>query len=110
MKTAIVFSWLCTVAMVAALLNGFINGSFGSDGALLLANPWGIVSIIDLYAGFILFSLWIFFREEKTYKAVVWTILMMTFGFLTGSIYVLINLYRSNSDWKKFFMGARYNI
>ena len=51
--------------MTAALLNGFINGSFFEDGGLLLNNPWGIVSMVDLYVGFIIFAMWIFFREEN---------------------------------------------
>ncbi len=109
MKTAILISWLCALAMLAALFNGFINGNFASDGASLLANPWGIVSMVDLYTGFILFSLWIFFREDKTITAVLWTMLMMILGFLAGSIYVLIALYRCKGDWKIFFMGAKYN-
>ena len=26
--------------------------------------PWGVVSLVDLYSGFILFSLWIFYKEN----------------------------------------------
>ncbi len=107
MKTAIIMAWLGTLAMIAVLLNGFINGDFSADGAELLANPWGIVSLVDLYVGFILFSMWIAFREKSVASAVIWIILMMVFGFLTASIYILINLYRSSGNWLSFFLGAR---
>jgi len=110
MKTAKIIAWLGLIAMTGALLNGFIAGDFSRDGGELLANPWGIVSIVDLYVGFILFSLWIAFRETKIISAVIWIVLMMVLGFFTGSVYVLITLYASKGDWVKFFLGGRADL
>ena len=107
MKIAKIFAWLGLLAMTAVLLNGFINGDFGQDGGELLSNPWGIVSIVDLYVGFVLFSLWIAFREKNGFLAAFWIILMMVLGFFTGALYVLIALYRSKGDWAAFFLGGR---
>ena len=107
MKTAKIIAWLGLLGMTAVLLNGFINGNFAQDGSELLANPWGIVSLVDLYAGFALFSLWIAFREKTILGAIIWIILMMVLGFFTGSLYVLIVLYRSKGDWLYFFLGEK---
>lgn len=107
MRIAKIIAWLGLLGMTAVLLNGFINGDFSQDGAELLANPWGIVSLVDLYAGFLLFSVWIGFREKSVFAAVLWIVLMMVLGFFTGSLYVLIALYRSRGDWLTFFLGAR---
>jgi hypothetical protein len=107
MKIAKIIAWLGVLAMTAVLLNGFIAGDFSQDGGELLANPWGIVSIVDLYVGFVLFSLWIGFRETKIIVAVIWIVLMMVLGFFTGSAYVLVALYTSKGDWVKFFLGGR---
>lgn len=107
MKTAKLIAWLGLLGMTAVLLNGFINGKFGADGAALLANPWGVVSIVDLYVGFALFSVWIAFREKSLMAIVIWVILMIVLGFFAGSLYVLINLYRSQGDWPQFFLGWR---
>jgi len=107
MRIAKLIAWLGLFGMTAVLLNGFINGSFSVDGAALLINPWGIVSLVDLYAGFALFSIWIAFREKNNIAKVVWIILIMVLGFFTGSLYVLINLYTSKGDWLTFFLGAR---
>ena len=30
---------------------------------------------------------------------------MMVLGFFAGSLYALINLYTSQGDWKKFWLG-----
>lgn len=107
MKIAKIIAWLGLFAMTAVLLNGFINGNFGQDGGELLANPWGIVSIVDLYVGFALFSIWIALREKNVLAAVIWIILMMIFGFFTGSLYVLVALYRSKGNWVDFLLGSR---
>ena len=53
MKVAKTISLLGLLAMTAALISGFTIGNFREDGATLLSNPWGIVSIVDLYVGFI---------------------------------------------------------
>jgi len=107
MKIAKIIAWLGVFAMTAVLMNGFVNGDFGQDGSALLANPWGVVSLVDLYVGFALFSMWIAFREKRLLSALIWIILMMVLGFFTGSLYVLITLYRSKCDWLLFFLGDR---
>lgn len=107
MRIAKLIAFLGVIAMTAAILNGFIQGDFASDGAELMANPWGIVSLVDLYVGFILFSLWIGFREGSMVSSVIWIILMLALGFFTASLYILIKLYESDGDWLTFFLGAR---
>jgi hypothetical protein len=107
MRFAKIISLLGLLAMTAVLTNGFINGNFGEDGGALLSNPWGVVSFVDLYVGFALFSMWIAFREKNLFSAIVWIVLMMVLGFFTGSLYVLLALTQSKGDWLKFFFGDR---
>lgn len=109
MKLAKIISLLGVIAMTLALFNGFINGDFFADGDVILNNPWGIVSLVDLYVGFILFSMWIFFREKNIVISIVWIVLTMVLGFFTGALYVLITLYASKNDWLTFFLGHRKN-
>jgi hypothetical protein len=96
-----------TLANTAVLVYGFTVGDFAAGGAGLLANPWGIVSMVDLYTDFILFSAWIVFREENNRAAVVWVAAMMGLNFFTGSLYALFPLFRSAGDWRKFWIGRR---
>jgi hypothetical protein len=100
-----IISILGVLAMTAVLVYGFTIGDFSSDGSKLLANPWGIVSMVDLYTGFILFSGWIVYREETKIAAAFWVLAMMVLGFFTGSLYALIALFRSGGDWKQFWLG-----
>lgn len=105
MKLAKVISLLGVLAMTAVLIYGFTIGDFSGEGSQLLSMPWGIVSLIDLYTGFVLFSGWIIYREKSLPAAIAWTIAMMVLGFFAGSLYAFIALQTSNNDWRKFWLG-----
>lgn len=105
MKIAKTISVLGMLAMTAVLIYGFTIGDFLSEGSKLLAMPWGIVSLVDLYTGFTLFSAWIIYREKSLPIAILWTIAMMTLGFFAGSLYAFLALQSSGNDWRKFWLG-----
>jgi hypothetical protein len=107
MKIAKAIALLGLLAMTAVLIYGFTVGDFATEGKQLLSMPWGIVSMVDLYVGFILFSGWIVYREKSTLRSVVWVILMMVLGFWTASLYTLIALQTSDKSWKRFWLGNR---
>ena len=108
MKAAKTVALLGTLAMTAILLYAFTQGDFSEEGKILLGMPWGIVSLVDLYVGFALFSAWIVYREASIGKALVWVLFVMVLGFFTASLYTLIALQRSNGDWDRFWKGARH--
>jgi hypothetical protein len=108
MKLAKVVSLLGILAMSGVILWAFISGDFASEGAKLLAMPWGIVSMVDLYTGFILFSLWIIYREKSVLPSIIWVFLMLTLGFFTGSLYTYIALQKSGGSWQRFWHGNRF--
>ncbi len=81
--------------MTGVLIYGFTVGDFAGEGGRLLAMPWGIVSLVDLYVGFTLFSAWIVFRERSWPRSIVWVVLMMVLGFFTASLYTFLALQSS---------------
>ena len=107
MRFAKLLSICGMIAMTASLMYGFSIGDFAADGIQLLRNPWGVVSMVDLYTGFALFSAWVVFREKSIARALVWVALMVVLGFLTASVYVFFALQASNGDWQRFWMGWR---
>ena len=107
MKIAKLIALLGLLAMTAALIYGFTAGDFATEGKQLLSMPWGIVSLVDLYVGFVLFSGWIVYRERSALRSVVWVALMMVLGFWTASLYTLIALQTSGGNWRRFWMGKR---
>lgn len=105
MKIAKIISILGILAMTAVLIYGFTVGDFAAEGSQLAAMPWGIVSLVDLYTGFTLFSMWIIYREKSLPIAILWTVAMLTLGFFAGSLYTFIALQTSGEDWRKFWLG-----
>ena len=93
------------VALFFLALKAANLGNFSTEGAQLLGMPWGIVSLVDLYTGFTLFSAWIIYREKSLPAAIAWTIAMMVLGFFAGSLYAFIALQNSGNDWRKFWLG-----
>jgi hypothetical protein len=110
MKIAKVIALLGLLAMTAVLIYGFTVGDFATEGKQLLSMPWGIVSLVDLYVGFVLVSGWIVYREKSALRSVVWVVLMMILGFWAGSLYALIALQTSGGSWKRFWMGNRLAV
>lgn len=104
-KSAKVFVLLGILIMTGAIMYAFLYGNFRQEGSVLLSIPWGIVSLVDLYVGFTLFSGWIVYREKSLLRAGIWILLMMGLGFFTGCLYTFIALQTSEGDWKRFWLG-----
>jgi hypothetical protein len=107
MKAAKIISAIVAILMAVGIVYSLIAGDFGGEGSILLGLTWGKMSMLDLYSGFTLFSLWIAFREKDWWKAAIWIFFMMTLGFLTGAVYVWNSLRTSGGDWHQFFLGSR---
>ena len=107
MKIAKLIALAGLLAMTAILIYAFAVGDFSGEGTKLLAMPWGIVSLVDLYVGFTLFSCWIVYREKSVLRSILWVVLMMTLGFWAGALYTLITLQTSRGDWNRFWKGNR---
>jgi pilus assembly protein TadC len=105
MRLAMWVSGLGAAAMAAVLIYGFTVGDFATEGSQLLSMPWGIVSLVDLYVGFTLFSGWIIYREASLARALIWVIAVMVLGFFAASVYALLALRSSSGNWRRFWMG-----
>ena len=107
MRVAKTISIIGLLAMTAVLVYGFTSGDFNLEGAWIISHPWGIASLVDLYTGFVLYSVWIAFRERSLPLTILWIVLMMVLGFWAGALYMLLALNSSGGNWKRFWMGKR---
>jgi hypothetical protein len=107
MRIAKVVTVLGIMAMTAVLGYAFTKGDFFVEGALLTRMPWGIVSLVDLYTGFTLFSAWIIYREKSLPVALLWALSVMLLGFFAASLYAFLALQSNTGNWRKFWMGSR---
>ncbi|MFK7759017.1 MAG: DUF1475 domain-containing protein [Phycisphaerales bacterium] len=88
MKAMMLIGVLCTLAMLAALIYGFGYGNGWAEVRVLMDYPWFVVSLVDVYVGFILFACWIALRE-KPLVAVLWIVPLMTLGNVFAGIYFI---------------------
>lgn len=94
--------------MLIALVYGFSAGEFINDGRDLLSNPWGLVSLVDIYSGLLLFSAWVVFRDGVGLPTFLWIVALIVFGFFAASIYILFTAIRTKGEPGLFLMGTRY--
>ena len=97
-----VIAYLITIAMVSTIF--WAQNQVSLFDSIIPSLPWGIVSLVDLYAGFILIGIWISYKE-KWLSALIWIFLLMILGNLTTAIYVIYSLNKSKGNISKFFMG-----
>lgn len=107
MNVAKILTILGVLAMTAVIGYAFIAGDFAAEGAILTSLPWGIVSLVDLYVGFTLFSAWVAYREKSIPVTALWILAVMTLGAFTISLYAFLALRASQGNPQKFFMGNR---
>jgi hypothetical protein len=105
MKIAKIITLLGALAQGGILIYGFTQGDFAAAGKFFFNDPWGIVSLVDVYVGFIFFSVWVFYREKKWWAAILWIGSIMILGNFPTGVYAFLALQNSNNDWKKFWMG-----
>jgi|SRR6056297_1106721 len=107
MKVAKYLSLLGFIIMSVAIISGFIYGDFSGEGGIILSMIWGKVTLIDIYIMFLIFSGWIYYREEQFIKFFGWFLLVLVFGAATACLYLYIAFERSKGDWNQFFTGKR---
>lgn len=110
MKAAKAFAVTGTLIMFLTLIYGFIIGDFFKEGSILFSLAWGKVSLIDVYIGFFLFSAWVLYREKNWVRALLWIVSIMVLGNFITCLYATIALYKSNNDFKRFWLGKHLQL
>ena len=89
-------------SIIAALALGFAGlvvwaiaaGDFSAAMATLTADPWGWVTLADLYLGFVLISVVIFVTEESKPRALLWIVPIFFLGNVVSAAWLALRLGR----------------
>jgi hypothetical protein len=95
-----------TVVMCVAIAAAAATGDFNGEGSWILDNPWGRLSLIDIYVGITLFAGWVFLREGSPWVAVLWLPAFVILGNAGTALYAAIAAFRTD-DIRTFLLGAR---
>lgn len=100
----------CLVTMTAAITYGFVAGDFWREGRVIMRMPWGVISVIDVYAGGALFAGWIAARERSALRTAGWVVAIFVLGNWATSLYALIALRSSGGDATLFWLGPHAQV
>ena len=95
----------CLVTMTAAMTYGRVAGDYCGVGRVIMRMPWGVISVIDVYAGGALFAGWIAARERSALRTTGWVVAIFVLGNVATSLYALIALRTSGGDATLFWLG-----
>jgi hypothetical protein len=95
----------CLATMTAAVTYGLVAGDFWGEGRVIMRLPWGVISVIDVYAGGALFAGWIAARERSVLRTTGWVVAIFVLGNVATSLYALIALRTSGGDATLFWLG-----
>jgi cytochrome b subunit of formate dehydrogenase len=70
------------LVLAAAIVWAFGKADFWASVALITANPWGVVTLIDLYAGFIMTGVLV--AAVERWRPWVWA--LMAVSFVLGNV------------------------
>lgn len=90
-------SALGVVAMTIALFVGFTSGDFSGEGGEILDLIWGRITLIDLYVGVALLSVFVVWRERSPAVSGAWIVAFVVLGHLATALYVLLASLRADS-------------
>ena len=93
------------VIMAGTILYAVLHGNFRTEGALLLEMSWGLVSLVDIYLGLLIFSFWVLWREQFSIAALVWVFLIISLGNMVSCVYILRACLLADGDMLKFWHG-----
>jgi|GEM_PF-853804 len=69
----------------------FLQKPISESGALLFGDPWGIVTLADLYIGFFIFSIFMALTVSKKITLLIWIPSLMILGNLTALVYLTLH-------------------
>lgn len=68
------------LALGALIWLAFESGDFGAAGGWLMSDPWGRVTLFDLYLGFFLLAVVMALFERRWWRAMLWIIPLPVLG------------------------------
>lgn len=94
MSIARILAALGGIILLAAILwAGFVARSSLGDGfSAIIAEPWGIVTLIDLYVGFVLIAILIGVIERRWWVAALWIAPLPFLGNIVPALWLVVRL------------------
>lgn len=93
----IVFS-IILVVMVGSTIWASNQLSIFEGGGEVIRNPWGLMTLLDAYFGFLTFYVWVAYKERTMLSRILWLIAILGLGNIAMAAYILLELSRLPRD------------
>lgn len=103
--TVIVCGFLLGI-LLAAIVLATAHGSVWEGLSRLLADPWGLVTLLDLGVGLLFVAVWMAVIESRTWVAAAWIVALMVLGNVVTLAFLLCRT-RSARTFSDLFLPSR---
>lgn len=78
-------------------------------GRGLWPDPWFLTTLLDAYLGFLIFYVWVAYKERTALSRILWFLSIMALGNMAAAFYVLLQLrkLRSVDPWEKLLLREK---
>jgi hypothetical protein len=79
-------------------------------GRGLWPDPWFLSTLLDAYLGFLIFYVWVAYKERTAASRILWFLLIMALGNMAAAFYVLLQLrkLRTVDPWEKLLLREEF--
>lgn len=100
------FCYSAFVILTLVIIWASLNKNVIEGGKIILAEPWGVATFVDLYISFSLICIFMGYLEKSWSKALILTIATYLLGSLVPLVYMILRF----NKIKKFFNYEGENI
>ena len=74
--------------MASMIVFSISTGDLFLEGSIIGSLVWGQMSLVDLYVGFFLVYLWVYYKESSLSARMIWAILFVVTGSMATALYI----------------------
>ena len=81
-------SLVSLIVMASMIVFSISTGDLFLEGSIIGSLVWGQMSLVDLYVGFFLVYLWVYYKESSLSARMIWAILFVVTGSMATALYI----------------------
>ncbi len=92
MTLARLFCAVLGLALIAGIVWAWGGGHFANEVKTISGLPWGKITLLDLYVGFLLWAVLVFLAEPNKLVALVWIVPTFFLGNIVPALWFVLKL------------------
>jgi len=94
------------LSMMALTFTASLERGVFQAGRGLWPDPWFLATLLDAYFGFLIFYVWVAYKERTAASRILWFLLILALGNMAAAFYVLLQLrkLRTVDPWEKLLL------